>query len=439
MTADAAKDHRIPVDQLRVGMYVYLDLGWMAHPFSFSNFKIKSDDQLATIRSLGISSVRWDPSRSDSPVAELLTGNSREVKPSNEPPESDSGEPQGDGESAKKLRSADKQSTEIGVVALRQEQLARVEQAYVDAVKVVKGINKSIYSRPEATLAATRKFIEGMVADLLEAPELAIQVMAEKPGAEDLYLHALNVAVLAMILAREVKLPAEIVRVLGLAAVFHDIGLNEVPSTILNKTEPLTAAERQFREAHCQYGHELGLKLGLPTVVCNVILQHHEQFDGSGYPKKLKGEQIDLMARLLGVVNGYDNLCNPARLADALTPHEALSLMYAQHRNRYDPRFLQAFVRTLGVYPPGTVVSLSNDRIGLVIGVNTARPLRPLLVVHDPAVSRRQAPLLDLEAHPEANISRAIRPQLLPADVYDYLSPRKRVSYFFDAQSGVAG
>ncbi|MBL8446511.1 MAG: HD-GYP domain-containing protein [Zoogloeaceae bacterium] len=428
-------------------MYVLLDVGWMSHPFRLNNFKITSEDQLSSIRSLGLDTVRWDPARSDIDADSQSSDQERGDDGKNESDSDASSSRPLVSESGAESGAASRQSEEndaitgdelkrIELIERRQKQLARVEQAFVDAVKVVKGINKTIYSRPESTISETRQFIQGMVSDLLEAPELTIQVMAEKPGSEELYLHTLNVAVLAMILARELKLPAEVVKVLGLAAVFHDIGLNEVPSTILNKTDPLTVAERQFREAHCRYGFDLGVKLGLPAAVCNAILQHHEHFDGSGYPRRLKGDQIDLIARLLAVVNCYDNLCNPSRLADALTPHEALSLMYAQHRGRFDPRFLQAFVRTLGVYPPGTVVALSNDAIGLVIGVNAARPLRPMLIVHNPQVPRRQAPILNLEEHPDINISRAMRPGLLPASVYDYLSPRKRISYFFDGQNG---
>lgn len=184
---------------------------------------------------------------------------------------------------------------------------------------------------------------------------------------------------------------------------------------------------------HCQYGYDIGRKAALPPAALHIILQHHEHFDGTGYPQKLKGEQIDLLALLVGVVNAYDNLCNPVNIADALTPHEALSQLFAQQRNHFDPRLLQAFIRLMGVYPPGTVVSLSNDSLGLVIKINAARPLKPTLIVYNADIPKTEAIILDLDEEPDLNITRAIRPaQLLPA-VYEYLSPRKRASYYFDA------
>jgi hypothetical protein len=187
---------------------------------------------------------------------------------------------------------------------------------------------------------------------------------------------------------------------------------------------------------HCEYGVTIGKNAGFPHAVLEIISQHHEHADGSGYPRQLKGDEIDLLARVVGLVNAYDNLCNPVNVAHALTPHEALSQIFSQQRNRYDGRLLNLFIRFMGVYPPGTVVSLSNEAIGLVIAVNTARPLKPKLVIYDPQIPRHEALILDLEDEPDINIAKALRPgQLLP-EVGDYLGPRRRVSYYFDADAG---
>ena len=318
------------------------------------------------------------------------------------------------------------------------ENLARVELAFVNAAQVVRGINKSIYSQPEKTVQETGRLVEQMLDSLLAAPELAIQVMAERPGSDDTYFHSLNVSVLSMTLARELKLPAEIVQMIGVGAIFHDIGLNDIPAKILINPAPLSKAEREFREMHCQYGYDLGKKVGLPAPVLKIIHQHHEHYDGSGYPRRLKGEAIDPLARLVALVNAYDNLCNPINIAQAMTPHEALSYLFAQQRHRFDPRFLQAFIRFMGVYPPGTVVSLSNDALGLVIKVNSSRPLRPTVVVYDDGIPKHEAIILDLEDEPDINISRAIKPAQLPSIVFEYLNPRQRVSYYFDAANNAA-
>jgi putative nucleotidyltransferase with HDIG domain len=239
-----------------------------------------------------------------------------------------------------------------------------------------------------------------------------------------------------MILGRELKLPAELVRMIGIGALFHDVGLSNIPAKIVNNPGPLTKVEREFREMHCAYGLEIGKQAGLPPAVLEIIIQHHEHADGSGYPRRLKGDSIDVLARVVGLVNAYDDLCNPVSVAQALTPHEALSQIFSQQRSHYDARLLKLFIRFMGVYPPGTVVGLSNEAIGLVIAVNAARPLKPKLMIYDPQIPRHEALILDLEDEPDINIAKALRPSQLLPEVCDYLGPRRRVSYYFDAEAG---
>ncbi len=432
------KENTISVDQLQVGVYVYLDVGWMHHPFSFNNFKIRDEDQLRTIRQLGLEYVRWDPARSDlKPLPKEAVTDPQGVTGKDDPepvPET----PEMAEALAKKQAAMAAKLERVERLNEHREKLAKVERAFLNAANVIRGINKTIYSQPEKTVSDAGQLVEQMVEVLLAAPELAIQVMAEKPG-EDVYFHSLNVSVLSMTLARELGLPAEIVQAIGVGAIFHDIGLSEVPAKILNNPGTLTKAEREFREQHCQYGLDMGKKMNLPSAVLKIIQQHHEFFDGTGYPRKLKGEAIDPLARLVALVNAYDNLCNPVNVAQAMTPHEALSHMFAQQRNRFDPRFLQAFIRFMGVYPPGSVVGLSNDAIGLVIKVNSSRPLRPTVIVYDAGIPKSEAIILDLEEEPDINISRAIKPAQLPTAVFEYLNPRRRVSYYFDAAGSAGG
>lgn len=416
----AEKENRLPVEELRVGIYIYLDVGWMHHPFSFNSFKIKDEEQLRTIRQLGLKTVRWDPARSD-------------IKPPPVPAAPPADETPPPAPAAESLSPA-MQAKRDNIQRLHEyrEKLAAVEQAFASATTVIRGISKTIHSQPDKTVGEATRLIAQIVDSLLAAPELAIQAMAERPGSEEVYFHSLNVSILAMTLGRELGLPAELVHTLGMGGVFHDIGLLEIPAKILNNPAPLSKAEREFREQHCQYGAEIAKKAKLPVAVGRIILQHHELYDGTGYPQRLKGEAIDPLARIVGIVNAYDNLCNPVNIAHAMTPHEALSHLYARLRAGFDPRFLQAFIRFMGVYPPGSIVGLSNDTIGLVIRVNTKLPLRPSLIVYDPGIPKSEALILDLDKETDINISRAIRPAQLPPAVFDYLSPRRRISYYFD-------
>jgi putative nucleotidyltransferase with HDIG domain len=421
-------EHSLSVDQLQVGLYVYLDLKWFEHPFAFSHFKIKSEEQIQTMRKLGLQVVRFNPELSDchplpravAPVPGDVSQPQVHVVPEVTPVML-----------AKRAMMAQMQQ--------RRQDAARIESAFVDTANTIRDIEKNLYSRPKETVQQATQLIKDIADAILIAPELAIHVMGDKMGGEELYFHSLNVTMLSIMMARDLKLPADVASVLGLGALMHDIGRKEVPDKILLKTEALTQAERNFYEMHPQFGVDIGQRLHLPLMALSIIREHHELFDGTGYPGKLKGESISLLSRIVVIANYYDELCNPPAIADALTPHESLSLMFAKYRSKFDPKLLQVFIRCLGVYPPGTIVQLSNGALGMVVNVNTLRPMKPVVMVYDADVPKEEAMLLDLERETEFNIAKAIRPAQVPREVYNYLSPRKRISYYFDANATTPG
>ena len=159
------------------------------------------------------------------------------------------------------------------------------------------------------------------------------------------------------------------------------------------------------------------------------------EYIGEAYLMDKKPAEAEKHLAQLESICGNKTCPEYADLAKAMTPHEALSLMFAQRRAKFDTRALQVMIRCLGVYPPGTVVKLSNDAIALVSSVNPAKPLRPWVTVYDASIPKDEAIMLDLEEEPDINIAKALRPIQLPAEVYEYLSPRKRVTYYFDADS----
>ncbi|WP_428826840.1 HD-GYP domain-containing protein [Azonexus sp. IMCC34842] len=407
------------MDQLRIGLYVYLDLSWFQHPFAFSHFKIKSADQIATIRGLGLKSVRYNPALSD-PVS-----TDPDAQPKPPPPRENPSEFVAQALAAKRAM--------MERIRVQREAAARIENAFINTAKTVRDVEKNLFTQPAETVRQATQLVSQIAESILCAPELAIHVMGDKMGGEELYFHSLNVTTLAMMMARDIQLPQEVVGTLGMGALFHDIGRKEIPNRILMKAEPLTQAERHLYEMHCQYGVEIGQRLQFTPAVQAIIREHHELFDGSGYPQRLKGESSGLLSRIVALTNHYDELCNPPNIADALTPHEALSLMFAKLRNKFDPKLLQVFIRCLGVYPPGTIIQLSNGVIGMIATVNTAKPMKPMVVIYDAEIPKDEAILVDLERETDLNIAKAIRPAQVPGEIYNYLSPRKRVSYYFDA------
>ena len=420
-------------EDLCVGLHVHLDLSWMQHPFPSSSFKIKSADQIATIQGLGLRRIRCSPELSDEP-SQHLEERAHPAPQAVFSERADDAMP-GTGEPAAGAQAATQAAARTAQLAQRRAMLKSCERDLAEAARNFKSITRNVYAQPAQSRELAGELIHKLAGALLSDADVTLHLMAEKVGGEVIYHHALNVALLSMLLARAMKAPPALIPLIGLGALFHDIGKIDIPDRVWRKAEALTRAEQAWVQQHTTGGVEIARKMGLPPEALLVIAQHHEMADGSGYPKKLKGNQISLLARIVAVANTYDNLCNPVHAGLSMTPHEALSVMYGLQRAKFDDKALATFVRCMGIYPPGTVVSLTDGSIGLVVSVNSGQALKPVVLLHDPAVPKEAALMLDLEDMPGLGISRTHKASELDASVWAYLAPHGRMTCYFDAGS----
>jgi len=440
--ADVKGSAYLTAEQLYIGAFVRLDLPWFRHSFALNNFKVRTPEQLEELRALKLPRYEYDPERSDPiPQTSATSGLADSAQLQTDPQPAKPAEPKEPVESDPAARSAEAiQRQRRAMVIQRRENVEQVERAFAKATAIVKNLSKTVYSRPKETLEELGGLAGDMVQAFLVSPEATLHVMGEKAGGEDVYFHSLNVSILSMMLAKEMGFNAEQSRDMCVGALLHDIGLSEIPDRVVKKpSAEMTKAERNFRATHVELGINIGKRLGLAPLAMAVIAQHHEFADGTGYPAALKEAQMSPGARLVSLVNYYDNLCNPTDPSKALTPHEALSYMFAQCRTKFEARALQLLIRSLGVHPPGSIVQLSNESFAVVTSVNPKKPLRPWVLVYDESVPKDDAILINLEEQSDIQILKSIRPALLSPKVAAYLNPRKRVTYFFDGSSSSAG
>ncbi len=292
-------------------------------------------------------------------------------------------------------------------------------------------VNK-IRNRPLDAVGEATQLVDDIVDQLLSDDNVTLHLMNSKSEFEDIYFHSLNVSVIAMMIGKARGFPAEKIKELAFSALFHDIGKVRVPTAIVRKKTPLTDPEENYLRLHTKYGIELANNIdAFPESAKRVIEQHHELRDGSGYPLGMKGDDIDELAQIVAVANAFDNLCHPNIPSEQKIPYVALSYLFKNCKHLYHAENLGILVKFMGVFPPGTVVQLSNDMVGLVISVNAGNLLYPNVLIYDPSVPRSQAPIIDL-ADRDLKIVNAILPNKLPDKVRDYLNPRSRISYFFD-------
>lgn len=424
---DRTADPLIDVNQLTVGMFIHLDLGWMSHPFPLSSFKITSTDQLLVLRRLGQTQVRWSPSKSDltfKPVAAPLPAQAR--TPANR---DDVAHPSPEEAAREAHRRA---------LAEQREALRLCEAQYREAVEGFRGMVGTVQTSPQQARSQAESLTAALLDKMLVECDLNMRLLNEAAGDRST-AHALNVCIISLLLGRAFGLGREEMMELGVGALLHDIGKLEVAPRLRHRDESFSSAEIHAYQEHVVKGVAIAQSMGLQPGPLLIVAQHHENADGSGFPQRINMDRMSTGARIVALVNRFDGLCNPFITSKALTPHEALSLMFAQGRNRFDATMLNAFIRMMGVYPPGSAVQLTDDRYALVVSVNPGRPLKPRVMVHDSEVPPEEALMLNLEDTPDLGIRRSLKPQLLPRAALDYLAPRSRIAYFFDAGSTVPG
>lgn len=411
--------HYIEVSQLRIGLFIELESGWMSHPFPTSGFKITSAKQIAIIKSLGLSRVRYVPSKSAPPEEEPQVpavesaGAARAASVEVDPGRVE----------AKKHRQA--------ALKLQQRSLIVCERRFVESIRQYKQVLDRLTSEPPSAIAQSLALVTVLIDEMRGQGESSIRLLSEGMG-DRLAMHAVNVTILSLLLGKSMALPPAELTDLGMAALLHDIGKTRLPDRVRSLDESFSTAEYKLYQEHVVEGVALANSMGLTRGACQAIAQHHEMVDGSGFPDRIQGDSLSASAKILALVNRYDTLCNPSRPGAAITPHEALSLIFSQQKSRYDLVTLSAFIRMMGVYPPGSVVQLVDDRFAIVVSVNSNRPLKPKLIVCEPGVPKDEALILDLERTPSVGIKRSLRPDHLPRSALDYISPRQRICYFFE-------
>ncbi|WP_333005676.1 HD-GYP domain-containing protein [Vibrio coralliilyticus] len=411
---------KITVDRLQPGLHIRLPVKWNEHPFLFNSFKIKDEEQIRLIRHLGIKHVFMNPNQSDT----------QPLPPSTETEKKDDTSAEGIDLEAQKLWK--EKQDRIEKLSAYRRRVINCEKEFERSLSRMRAVMNKIRNRPEQAVDEAAQLVDDIVDKLLSDDHVTLHLMNGKSEFEDIYFHCLNVSVIAMMIAQAKKLEAQKIKEVAFAALFHDMGKVKVPSAIVRKQTPLSEPEKNYLKLHTKYGLDIANNMeSFPESARTVIAQHHELNDGSGYPEGLKGEQIDELTQIISVANAYDNLCHSNVPSEQKIPYVALSHLYKNCKNLYNNENLNILIKFMGIYPPGTVVQLSNDMVGLVISVNARNILFPNVLIYDPSVPRTQAPIIDL-AEKEIKIVNAILPNKLPDKVREYLNPRSRISYFFD-------
>jgi len=414
-------------DQLCTGLYVRLDPDNKGG-FSKSEFLIKDEAQIQKLKML------------NQPFYMVVLEKSKTMPL---PPDDDDDDAAGAGGAQPDDSPGDSPATPVSkeLAGLKKETLERnkerrkryaaCEKRYDRTMNQVSTVLRRVSAKSGDAVAETQSVVQELVGPFLSDRDAVINLMSSRSGEEQKVLHSLNVAVLSLMIGSELKLSEKYMHLLGFGAMIHDIGKGRIPMNVI-RGQTLNQASAKYYKEHPTVGARL--VDGFPDMsphVRAVVLQHHEMVDGSGYPKGLTADDISPLAKIVAVVNIYDNMLNDPE-HEKMTPHQAIKVIYQRHKDRLDPKVLKLFIRGMGVYPPGTVVELSNGILGIVTATNPKNATRPTVLVYHKDVPKSEALMVDLMIESELAVERSILPEDLPREVFNYLRPSTTVNYYAD-------
>lgn len=396
---------RIPIQQVKLGMFLQsLEGSWLSHPFWKTKFVLDSPADLEALRASGVTAVWVDASKGDdveAPEADALPTPLRSA--TRAPP----AEARRLGPAAPAARAAPEPAP-----APPAPPTLRFQDEMAEAAAVVNRSRAAVISLfGEARLGKAidteqcLPLVEDITNSVSRNPSALISLARLKTKDDYTYMHSVAVCALMVSLSRQLGLSEAQAHEAGLAGLLHDVGKMMMPLDVLNKPGKLTDAEFDVMRQHPVRGFEALQRGGsAPESTLDVCLHHHEKMDGTGYPKKLPGEQISLLARMGAVCDVYDAITSTRPYKAPWGAADSIQRMAQWSGPHFDPQVFKAFVLSVGIYPVGTLVRLHSGRLAVVLDQNPGALTAPLVRVFFSTRSRMPIPVQTLDlSQPNAN------------------------------------
>lgn len=351
---------KIPVQELQLGMYVgQLDRPWIDAPFQYQGFVVRTQQEIEDLqkhcREVYIDTEKADHAAVDRPGGATIAGLP-------------------------------------GTGRVVHRELVTVENEWPKAQNALQGAHETIGDvfesvRVRKMLESTqaRSAVGNMTQSMLRNPDALMLFSAMRKRGGYQLERAMDVSVYMIAFARFLGMDEHDIECAGLVGLLQDIGMLDLPQEMLQKVTRLEPAEFKIIRGHVLRGREvLAGTSGLPPAVAQISALHHERYDGSGYPGGLKGDALGVLGAMAGIVDTFDALTVKRPYAEAMSPSNALNLLFRMRGRTFHPQLVEQFIRCVGYFPVGSVVELNSGEVGVVVAQNTEQRLQPkVMVVRD--------------------------------------------------------
>ena len=415
----ATFQRKIAIGDLTLGMYVSkLDCPWHMTPFPIQGFYIDSESDVTSLSGF-CKFVFIDTLRSRSPQ----NHKPKDAEPKNtrsrtkQNVDTDSSNTQ-----ARPQRVLVRRPVKYETKVTFKKELKKAQTIYRDLNHAVTTMATQLQNRTEVDIASAVENTKLAVASIVRNPDAMIWVTRMKREGTPLYQHAINCSIWAAILGREIGLPEHKLETLTAGVVLCKVGLFMLPSASIATAELAEIRENPLYKKHVT----LALKLlsqskSLSKDIISTVTTHEERYNGSGFPQQLKNTEIPLFGQIAGLVDYYETSISSQLSVAPLSPSDALSAMYQERDHLFQSELIESFIQALGLFPPGTIVKLNNQHIGVVTSNHKNKRLQPeIIMVLDENKTAVKHRVLDLYTHNQNLSGEPLEIECcLPAGSYD--------------------
>jgi len=365
--AHQAMIKKVPVESLVPGMYVHdLNCGWMEHPFLTDTFLIDGKAKLAKIRSLGVRELYIDTERgldvSDAPTIEEVEEHLQQQM-----------------DSLVATRDAVVETIPLGDI---NEEMPHARKLHSEANQIIHNLMRNVRMGSPIEIEQVGLLAENMIDTIFLNQSAMLSLTSLKRHDTYTFEHSVSTCALMVAFARKLGMERQIIRDLALGALVHDIGKAKIPDSILKKPGALSDREYVQMKRHVEYSVEiLGKLANIPPIALQVTAQHHERYDGSGYPKKLRNESLSVYGKMASIVDVYDAISSNRVYHRGLRPSEALKKLLEWSEYHFEPKLVHNFISAIGIYPAGSLVRLESGRLAIVREQHENDLLHPIVTV----------------------------------------------------------